>query len=257
MRRNSKRYKSFNWSRTTDGGVDGPGARPKSASASPSSRGYCQRVSGMYDSAGSFSQRSRHVPQADRSGSGLRPLHGCRRCAAAARVSESAGRRAGADSAGRGGRGSDQLTVWMPHTVTAEAIDTDTNAKIRTEGMDHSRIMWIEHNLTDVYGPRPIGSPNHKAAADWAVKTMTSWGMKNAHEEPFTWKGEGWLPGRASGYITSPVKANIKFEVIPWTPSTNGTVSGDVVQILPPDAPTEAELSAYLASLAPRVKGRS
>ena len=39
--------------------------------------------------------------------------------------------------------------------------------------------MWIEHYLTDVYGPRPIGSPNHKAAADWAVKTMTELG----HEE--------------------------------------------------------------------------
>jgi carboxypeptidase Q len=162
---------------------------------------------------------------------------------------------ASAQAPAGGARGSDTLTVWMPHTVAAEAIDADTNAKIRTEGMDHSKIMWIEHNLADVYGPRPIGSPNHKAAADWAVKTMTSWGMKNAHEEPFTWKGEGWLPGRASGYITSPVKANIKFEVIPWTPSTSGTVSGDVVQILPPDAPTDAELSAYLASVAPKVKG--
>ena len=77
----------------------------------------------------------------------------------------------------------------------AERIDADLNAKIRTEGLDHSKIMWIEHFLTDVYGPRPIGSPNHVAAANWAVKTMTSWGMKNAHLEPFTWRGVGWLPG--------------------------------------------------------------
>src|SRR5579872_1603945 len=97
----------------------------------------------------------------------------------------------------------------------SESIDTAANAKIRAEGMERSKIMWIEHFLTDVYGPRPIGSPNHKAAADWAVKTMTSFGMKNAHLEPFTWQGEGWLPGRASGYITSPVKANLKFEAIP------------------------------------------
>jgi hypothetical protein len=157
----------------------------------------------------------------------------------------------------QGGRGAapGQMTVWMPHTVTPEALDTGMLAKIRSEGMDRSKIMWIEHFLTDVYGPRPIGSPNHKAAADWAVKTMTSFGLKNAHEEPFTWPGEGWLPGRASGYITAPVKANIKFEAIPWTPSTNGTVSGDVVEILPPDAPTDADLTTYLASVAPRVRG--
>src|SRR6476659_3430393 len=87
----------------------------------------------------------------------------------------------------------------------SEPIDTSANARIRAEGMERSKVMWIEHYLADVYGPRPIGSPNHKAAADWAVKTMTSWGMKDAHLEPFTWRGIGWLPRRASGYITSPV----------------------------------------------------
>ena len=133
--------------------------------------------------------------------------------------------------AGQGAPGPQQsMTVWVPHTVAAEKIDEDMNAKIRAEGMDRSKIMWIEHYLTDVYGPRPIGSPNHVAAANWAVKTMTSWGMKNAHLEPFTWRGVGWLPGRATGFITSPVKANLKFEAVPWSPSTKGTVSGEVVQ---------------------------
>ena len=56
----------------------------------------------------------------------------------------------------------------------AERIDAELNAKIRAEEIDHSKIMWIEHYLTDVYGPRPIGSPNHVAAANWAMKTMTS-----------------------------------------------------------------------------------
>jgi carboxypeptidase Q len=84
---------------------------------------------------------------------------------------------------------------------------------------------------------------------------MTSWGMANAHLEPFTWRGVGWLPGRATGFITSPVRANLKFEAVPWSPSTNGTVSGEVVVVAPPAAPTDAELTAYLVSLAPRVKG--
>ena len=130
------------------------------------------------------------------------------------------------------------------------------NAKIRAEGMDRSKIMWIEHYLTDVYGPRPIGSPNHVAAANWAVKTMTSWGMKNAHLEPFTWRGVGWLPGKRDGFITSPVHANLKFEAVPWSPSTKGTVSGEVVSIVPPETPTEAELTAFLAPLAPQGEGR-
>ncbi len=137
----------------------------------------------------------------------------------------------------------------------AEKIDTAMNAKLTAEGMEHSKLMWIEHVLTDVYGPRPIGSPNYKAAADWALKTMTEFGMKNAHLEPFTWRGIGWLPGKASGFITSPVKANIKFEANPWSPSTKGTVTGQVVSVVPPVNPTEAELTAYLTAMAPKVKG--
>src|SRR4051812_33436276 len=53
-----------------------------------------------------------------------------------------------------------QLTVWAPHTVSPEKIDVDMNAKIRAEEMERSKVMWIEHYLTDVYGPRPTGSPN-------------------------------------------------------------------------------------------------
>ena len=136
-----------------------------------------------------------------------------------------------------------------------ERIDAELNAKIRAEGLDNSKIMWIEHYLTDVYGPRPIGSPNHVAAANWAMKTMTSWGMKNAHLEPFTWRGVGWLPGKATGFITSPVKANLKFEAVPWSPSTKGTVSGEVVSIVPPASPTEEDLNAFLAQYSSKVKG--
>jgi carboxypeptidase Q len=156
---------------------------------------------------------------------------------------------------GRGGGAPATLTVWAPHTITPEVIDDAMNAKIRAEGMERSKIMWIEHYLTDVYGPRPTGSPNHVAAANWAIKTMTSWGMANGHLEPFTWRGIGWLPGRASGYITSPIQANLKFEALPWSPSTNGTVKGEVVSIVAPESPTEPELTAYLSKFAARVKG--
>ena len=75
------------------------------------------------------------------------------------------------------------LTAQPPQSRPAgkETVDETINAKIRNEEMERSKIMWIEHFLTDVYGPRPTGSPNHEAAAKWAVATMTSWGMKNAH----------------------------------------------------------------------------
>jgi len=53
-----------------------------------------------------------------------------------------------------------------------EAVDAEVNAKIRKEGKERSQILRTMHYLTDVYGPRLTGSPNHKAAAEWAIKQM-------------------------------------------------------------------------------------
>src|SRR5437868_229042 len=104
--------------------------------------------------------------------------------------------------------------------LTQERIDTDINARIRKEETENSQIMRTMHFLADVYGPRLTGSPNHKAAADWAMKQMQSWGFDNAHLEPWNFGHPGWLNERAYGYINAPVKDNLVFEVLSWTPST-------------------------------------
>jgi hypothetical protein len=147
-----------------------------------------------------------------------------------------------------------------------ERIDYEMNARIRKEGRERSHLMRTLHVLTDVYGPRLTGSPNHKAAADWAIKQMREWGMENAHLEPWEFGHTGWLNERFAGYITSPVKDSLVGEVLAWTPSTNGTVTGKAVRIEPPrcetgesdreKCPTRDELTIYLQSARERVKGR-
>ena len=72
------------------------------------------------------------------------------------------------------------------------AIDPQINDKIRQEEAANSQVMRTLHYLADVYGPRVTGSPSHKAAAEWAVKTMTGWGMVNGHLEPWDWGKPGW-----------------------------------------------------------------
>ncbi|MEX2272818.1 MAG: M20/M25/M40 family metallo-hydrolase [Vicinamibacterales bacterium] len=132
----------------------------------------------------------------------------------------------------------------------------DINARIRKEGMENSQILRTMHYLTDVYGPRLTGSPNHKAAAEWTVKEMTRWGFVNGHLEPFDFGRPGWLNDKAAGHIISPVKDNLVFEVLAWTPSTNGTVRGKAMVLPPaPQDPTRPELTAYLEGLKPQIKG--
>ncbi|HEV7843860.1 MAG TPA: hypothetical protein VGO69_09185, partial [Pyrinomonadaceae bacterium] len=107
---------------------------------------------------------------------------------------------------------------------TQERVDSDIYAKILKEETENSRIMRTLHFFSDVYGPRLTGSPNLKAAGDWAVKEMQAWGFENAHLEPWNFGHPGWLNERASGFIVSPVKDSLVFEVLAWTPGTNGTV---------------------------------
>ena len=169
------------------------------------------------------------------------------------------------------------LIVLVSMMPAQTPIDPNINAKIRQEGMERSQILKTMHFLTDIYGPRLTGSPNHENAAKWAVKQMESWGFVNGHLEPWDFARSGWLNEEASGHIVSPVKDNLVFEVLAWTPSTHGPVTAQAVHLISPTGPqapanpnaggrggqqaptflgpTEDELKTYLTAMAPKVKG--
>src|SRR6476660_8475573 len=94
--------------------------------------------------------------------------------------------------------------------LAQEKTDEAVAARIRSEESEHSQIMHTLHMFTDRYGPRVTGTPNHEAAAKWAVAQMSQWGMKNAHLEPWEFGHPGWLNERATGFVTAPVKQNLK-----------------------------------------------
>src|SRR5215470_10356950 len=118
-----------------------------------------------------------------------------------------------------------------------ERVDEPTTARIRSEEMEHSQIMHTLHMLTDRYGPRVTGTPNHEAAVNWVIAETTKWGLKNAHREAWDFGHPGWTNERASGFVVSPVQQNLKFEVLAWTPSTNGTATASAIQLVPPEGP--------------------
>ncbi|MBZ5506293.1 MAG: M20/M25/M40 family metallo-hydrolase [Acidobacteriia bacterium] len=148
------------------------------------------------------------------------------------------------------------MSVALVAAQAQSAPDPDINKKIRAEENDHSQIMHTMHFLTDIYGPRLTGSPNHKAAADWAIRQMKDWGLENAHLEPWDFGHAGWMNERASGYIIAPIKGQLTFKVLAWTPSTKGTVTAPVFQMVPPEKPKKEDLAAYLDSIKDKVKGK-
>jgi hypothetical protein len=155
-----------------------------------------------------------------------------------------------------------RLTLAIAVSVAAvlpfaaqERADSSINTRIRDEGLNHSQVMRTLHYLTDVYGPRVTGSPSLKAAGEWSVNLMDSWGMKNAHLEPWDWGHPGWSNDFAWGAVTSPVKDMLVLEVLAWTPGTKGTVTGKATNIVLPDRPTAEELTAYLETVRKQVNG--
>jgi len=126
--------------------------------------------------------------------------------------------------------------------VTAQAPGTaEAYAQIRAEETNNSKIMWIIHEVADVYGPRVTGSPNLKAADDWAVKTMASWGLVNTHLEPWTFQPPsaatpvpGWESMELVAEAVAPFHGQLMVKPLAWTPSTKGFVVAKVVLLDPP-----------------------
>src|SRR5260221_6802101 len=76
-------------------------------------------------------------------------------------------------------------TEWL-------APDASIISKLEDEGSQHSHIMEVMGYLTDVYGPRLTNSPNIREAGEYAVKTLSAWGLANVHEETWGPFGRGW-----------------------------------------------------------------
>jgi len=132
------------------------------------------------------------------------------------------------------------LLAAMPTTAQAPGL-SEMYALFRAEETNHSKIMWIIHEIADVYGPRLTGTPNLKAADDWAVATMTSWGLANAHLEPWTFQPPraatpvpGWENMELLAEAVTPFHGQLMVKPLAWTPSTKGEVTANVALLDPP-----------------------
>jgi len=143
-----------------------------------------------------------------------------------------------------------------PTSSQAQAPHEELLPSIRKEEKDNSQIMKTMHVLTDLYGPRLTGSPNHKHAAEWAIKQLQSWGLENAHLESWNFGHPGWLNERMTAHMISPIKDVLTCEVLAWTPSTRGPVRAAVYQMVLPERPTQDQFTTFLVTQKSKVKGR-
>jgi hypothetical protein len=119
--------------------------------------------------------------------------------------------------------------LWA-QTGSPEKVDLGVLHRIKTEAFaGRSKVMDTAFYLTDVYGPRLTASPAAKQAGDWAVKTLSDWGLSNVAMEKWAFAGAGWSCTRYVAMMEEPEFQPIIGFALPWTLGTNGPVTGDAV----------------------------
>jgi carboxypeptidase Q len=103
--------------------------------------------------------------------------------------------------------------------------------------------------LTTRIGPRLTGSPQLDKASHWTEEQFKALGLPNAHLE--SWSiANSWTRGPASGRIVSPAVHELTLAGAGWSPSTNGTIKGEVIGV---DAEKPEDLEKYKGKLGGKI----
>ena len=99
----------------------------------------------------------------------------------------------------------------------------DIFSRIRDEGLKHSQVAPVFEMFTVTIGPRLTASPAHNRAAAWARDRLASYGLSNAHLEP--WKfGRGWELNKLVVELTEPRYTPLIAYADGWSAATPGDI---------------------------------
>jgi hypothetical protein len=131
-----------------------------------------------------------------------------------------------------------------------ENLDLSMYQQIRIEGLTHSHVMEYASALMDGIGPRLTGSPNVKRANEWTRDQLAAMGCSNAHLEDWGEFGMGWQQLNTWTRMAAPDTAVFITQAAPWSPSSNGAISGQAIWM---EVKKEEDLDKYKGKLAGKV----
>jgi hypothetical protein len=140
-------------------------------------------------------------------------------------------------------------SYYGPQPAT-ESIDLTMYSRIREEGFKHSHVMEFGAALADGIGPRLTGSPNMAKANAWTRDTLTKVGLENAHLEDWGEFGMGWQQINTWVRMVTPDPEPLWAQAAPWSPATNGPVSGEAVYV---DLKEVKDLDQYKGKLTGKI----
>ena len=128
------------------------------------------------------------------------------------------------------------LLFTLPQAIQAQQYhDEEIIDAIVTEATENSHLRDLAHYLTDVVGPRLVGTPQMEHAHNWAVETFESWGIQAENQQYGTWRG--WERGITHVDMISPRVVTLEAMQLAWSPGTGEAVEGGIVIIPEVDSP--------------------
>ena len=118
------------------------------------------------------------------------------------------------------------LVLGVASTAAAqETVDLAVVHRIKAEAFQSGKVMDHLFFLTDVGGPRLTASPGQRAAADWAIARLKSWGIDSARSEPWGRFGRSWQLKRFAAHQLTPTYAPLHGVPLAWSGGTRGPVT--------------------------------
>jgi hypothetical protein len=141
------------------------------------------------------------------------------------------------------------LFTAMPSAAQTTATRDAVIRAIWAQGMDSSRAPELAQALLDSIGPRLTGTPQQRAAIDWALARYREWGIPARAERYGSW--QGWRRGTSHIDLIAPRVRSLEGMLLAWSPGTRGRPVEAPVAILP-DVADSAAFAAWL----PRARGK-
>jgi carboxypeptidase Q len=122
------------------------------------------------------------------------------------------------------------LVILFLSLVVQRAASAQVAEQIKTEAMEHSQVVPVFEMFTVTIGPRLTASPAHKRAAEYARDRLASYGLTNAHLEPWQF-GRGWTLEKLTIEMTEPRYLPLIGYADGWSASTSGEIAAAPVWI--------------------------
>lgn len=138
------------------------------------------------------------------------------------------------------------MVMVLPFSlVNAQTTDEMVDAIVK-EATENSQLEYLAHQLTDVIGPRLVGTPQMQHAHEWAVEQFEEWGITAENQQYGQW--QGWERGITHVDLISPRVVSLEGMQLAWSPATKkGGVEGGLDII--PDVKDKAAFEEWVKTI--------